>query len=151
MHESECELVWPQGWILRDPGLNEISLKMWTVFVHSKLIERRFSRWIPLFIWFSNSQPSKNISKFQLQSNDVRDPNISLNYSVNIHKHEQKHSSHTISFLFSTNTLSFFKKDITRISNSKFSRSSDFTSMWTIFLFLILSSVLVSSAKFNRR
>lgn len=57
----------------------------------------------------------------------------------------------TMSFLFSRKMDSFLRKETTTSSSSSSSRSKIFTSMWTMFLFLIFSSVRVSSARFSSR
>lgn len=57
----------------------------------------------------------------------------------------------TMSFLFSRKMESFLRNETTRTSSSSSSRSRTLTSRPTMFLFLIFSSVLVSSARFNRR
>lgn len=57
----------------------------------------------------------------------------------------------TMSFLFSRKMESFLRKETTTSSSSSSSRSRIFTSMWTMFLFLIFSSVRVSSARFSSR
>ena len=57
----------------------------------------------------------------------------------------------TISALFSTKMLSFFKNETTRIRRSTLSLSNNRTNIETIFLFFIFISTLASSAKFKRR
>jgi hypothetical protein len=58
---------------------------------------------------------------------------------------------HTISILFSTKMLSFFRKDTTSISSSKLSLSRDFTNIFIQFLFFIFISTFKSSAKFSSK
>ena len=57
----------------------------------------------------------------------------------------------TISCLFSMKMLSFLRKEVTRMSSSKLSRSRVSTSIFTMFLFLIFISTFRSSAKFSSR
>ena len=57
----------------------------------------------------------------------------------------------TISTLFSTKMLNFFKKETTRINKSTLSLSNNCTSMVTILLFFIFISTLASSARFRSR
>lgn len=66
-------------------------------------------------------------------------------------KHKDQRVSLTMSFLFSRKMDSFLRKTTTSSSSSSSSRSRIFTSMWTMFLFLIFSSVRVSSARFSSR